>query len=157
MSIYIQEHQKNLQKAYTVELAHTKYFGNTQSNDKKTIKLPPKPTKKSNKYYDTCLNKFNNKFTNGNFLNCLNCAIEQKLSHVHIKTTKERETQHHLIHALKVAAKGTKVYDDCEQTLTCAVKAKYTDWPEYDRYCKGGKNAGKRIRFQNNLCKRLSS
>ena len=35
----------------------------------------------------------------------------------HIKTTKERETQHHLIHALKVAAKGTKVYDETYETF----------------------------------------
>ena len=67
------------------------------------------------------------------------CAVEQKLSHVHIKT-KERETQHHLIHALKVAAKGTKVYDECEETFTCAVKPKYTDSYEYVRYCNGGGN-----------------
>ena len=66
----------------------------------------------------------------------MNCAIEQKLSHVHIKTKNERETQHHLIHALKVAAKGTKVYDDCEQTFTCDVKPKFTDQSEYVKYCK---------------------
>ena len=116
---YIYKATNKFTRAYTVETAHT-HFETHKTTAKTNIKLPPKPTK-SNKYYDTCSKKFKT-FTNGNFLNCLNCAIEQKLSHVHIKTTKERETQHHLIHALKVAAKGTKVYDDCEQTFTCAVK-----------------------------------
>jgi hypothetical protein len=140
---YVYKATNKFSLGYTVETAHTKFRKRELATRLKTVKLPPKPTK-SNNYYDTCSNKFN-KFTNGNFLNCLNCAIEQKLSHVHIKTTKERETQHHLIHALKVAAKGTKVYDDCEQTFTCAVKPEYTDLSEYYRSCYGGKNAGKRI------------
>ena len=139
-------------KAYTVERGHTSSWKNDLANRLKTNKLPPKPTK-SNKYYDTCSKNFNNKFTNGNLVNCLNCAIEQKLSHVHIKTTKERETQHHLIHALKVAAKGTKVYDDCEQTFTCTVKPKYTDSSEHRRYCYGGKNPGKRINSKTTCAK----
>merc|ERR1712167_265892 len=130
--------------AYTVENEHTTYWKNLLANYLKTNKLPPKQTKSKN-YYDTCSKNFNNKFTNGNQLNCFYCAIEQKLSHVHIKTTKERETQHHLIHALKVAAKGTKVYDDCEQTFTCAVKPEITDVSEYSENCNGGKNPGKRI------------
>ena len=46
---------------------------------------------------------------------------------------------------MKVAAKGTKVYDECEETFTCDVKPKYTDYSEYSRYCKGGRYAGKRI------------
>jgi hypothetical protein len=139
---YIYKATNKFSLGYAVEIAHTEFMKKELANWQKTIKLPlPKP-RNSNNYYDTCSNKFKT-FTNGNILNCYNCAVEQKLSHVHIKTTKERETQHHLIHALKVAAKGTKVYDDCEQTFTCAVKPKYTYFSEYNRYCYGGKNAGK--------------
>lgn len=78
------------------------------------------------------------------FLNCVICAYEKKLSHVEIKTKKERHTQHNLIQALKVAAKGTKVYDDCEETFTCDVMPQFTDESEYNSYCDGGKNAGKK-------------
>ena len=83
-------------------------------------------------------NKFNNTFTNGNNLNCLICAVEQKLSHVHIdKTTKDGETQHYLIQALKASARVYKLYDECEETLTCDVKPQEVDPAdgEYDKYC----------------------
>eukprot|EP00943_MAST-04B_sp_MAST-4B-sp1_P007327 g7327.t1 len=153
---YIYKASDKFRKTYTVERAHTEMFKIYLANQQKLVKLPsPKPTESKN-YYDKCSNKFNT-FTNGNRLNCLNCAIQQKLSHVHIKTTKERETQHDLIHALKVASKSTKVYDDCEQTFTCAVKPKFTDQREYIINCvhvvPANKNRGKRINSKTTCAK----
>ena len=47
--------------------------------------------------------------------------FEQKLTERVTHNKKEREKRHHLLHALKVAKKSYKVYDECEQTMKCPI------------------------------------
>ena len=98
----------------------------------------------------SCSKNFNNKFTNGNFLNCLNCAIEQKLSHVHIKSTKEREfasafmfaeTQYQKLKERAMmgisisAVSYQQVFKQAREYYQDRVKAGFLDKQRFNRFC----------------------
>eukprot|EP00942_MAST-04A_sp_MAST-4A-sp1_P005964 g5964.t1 len=118
---------------YLPFLKHTDWWFHEKRDRAKTQRNPvPHPYGKDYPDYDDmmrfdskkgdCLPKFKDvPFSNGNMLNCFICAVESRLRMV---TNKKEETKHHLQHALKVASDMYKVYDNCEDSITCDVMPK---------------------------------
>jgi hypothetical protein len=118
---------------YLPFLKHTDWWFHEKGDRAKTQRNPV-PTASGFKYPDyddfmrfdskkgDCLPKFKDvPFSNGNMLNCFICAVESRLRMV---TNKNEETKHRLQHALKVASDMYKVYDNCEDSITCDVMPK---------------------------------
>ena len=116
---YIYQYTAGFKYAYDAHYAalYPKGYKKRLASD---IRSTPFPEASNDKY--KCRNDPEFKtFTSGAYTNCFVCMFEQKLTERVTHNKKERETQHHLLHALKVAKKSYKVYDECERTMKCPI------------------------------------
>jgi hypothetical protein len=118
---YIYQDSEQFKKAYNPILATTPYHKDQIRDNRENIAFP-----QSNGTFH-CRNKFKT-YTTGSMLNCFICAVKERIARVH---NKDKETQHHLIHAFQSFDRGYQVYDKCLNSATCEVMPKVLDTVRY--------------------------